>query len=100
MKNSFRALSHIFSHYSVNLCAINLFYPPRFQVLRANATTPEQLRTLSELYEEDTRIDFWTRPSAQRGTDIMVPLDHLDDLKEYLVAQNIPFTVMIGDVQR
>ncbi|ROL51620.1 Structural maintenance of chromosomes protein 1B [Anabarilius grahami] len=71
------------------------------QVLRVHPESEDQIQALKELEEDvDSRQDFWTHGfSIERPVDIRVPHDSLYAFKDFLMENNIPFTVMINNVQ-
>ncbi|XP_053174972.1 carboxypeptidase A4 [Scomber japonicus] len=71
------------------------------QVIRINAESEEQILLLQALETEETwELDFWVHPvSTELPVDIRVPSSSLSAVKEYLNAYNIPFSVMIANLQ-
>ncbi|KAM4554220.1 carboxypeptidase A2-like [Fundulus diaphanus] len=71
------------------------------QVIRVDVQSEEQLKLLHILEsEEKWDLDFWLHPvSTELPVDVRVPHTHLTAVKEYLQAHNIPFTVMIDNLQ-
>ncbi|XP_051975121.1 carboxypeptidase A4 [Xyrauchen texanus] len=71
------------------------------QVLRIHAESEEHLEALKEL-EGDIYwgLDFWTHAvSTKLPVDIRVPHASLYAVKDFFKANNVPFTVMINNVQ-
>uniref|UniRef100_A0A6Q2YTE7 Peptidase M14 domain-containing protein n=1 Tax=Esox lucius TaxID=8010 RepID=A0A6Q2YTE7_ESOLU len=71
------------------------------QVIRVNVESEEQIQLLRAL-EKDTYwgLDFWLHPvNSELPVDIHVPYQSLYAVKDYLSAHNIPYTVMITNVQ-
>ncbi|XP_018975771.1 carboxypeptidase A1-like [Cyprinus carpio] len=71
------------------------------QVLRIHAESESHIHALKEL-EEDVEfdLDFWTHGfSTERPVDIHVPHSSLYAVKDFLKKNNIPFTVIINNVQ-
>ncbi|XP_056307748.1 carboxypeptidase A4 isoform X2 [Danio aesculapii] len=67
------------------------------QVLRIHAESEDHIEVLKELDEE---LDFWTHGfSTERPVDVRVPHASLYAVKDFLKENNIPFTVMINNVQ-
>ncbi|XP_026220447.1 carboxypeptidase A4 [Anabas testudineus] len=71
------------------------------QVIRVNAQTEEELRLLQALEaQQEWELDFWLHPvSTELPVDIRVPRSSLTSVKGYLHGHNIPFTVMINNLQ-
>ncbi|KAG5845101.1 hypothetical protein ANANG_G00135280 [Anguilla anguilla] len=71
------------------------------QVLRVAVETEEQLRLLASLEEDEIlQLDFWLHPvSSDLPVDIRVPFASLQTVKVFLESNDIPYTVMIKDVQ-
>uniref|UniRef100_A0A3Q1GRK4 Carboxypeptidase A2 (pancreatic) n=1 Tax=Acanthochromis polyacanthus TaxID=80966 RepID=A0A3Q1GRK4_9TELE len=71
------------------------------QVIRVDAQSEEQIQLLQALETaEEWELDFWLHPtSTERPVDIRVPRSSLSSVKEYLQAHNIPFSVMIDNLQ-
>lgn len=44
-------------------------------------------------------IQFWTKPAKKMPTDIMVPPDSLDDVREFLREKGLEYEMLIHDVQ-
>ncbi|XP_042571258.1 carboxypeptidase A1-like [Cyprinus carpio] len=70
-------------------------------VLRIHAESEDQIQILKELERDvDSGLDFWTHAvSTERPVDILVPHSSLNAVKVFLKKNNIPFTVMINNVQ-
>ncbi|NWJ02444.1 CBPA5 Carboxypeptidase, partial [Crypturellus undulatus] len=71
------------------------------QVLRATAGDGAQLALLRALGEqEELQVDFWRDPTKPgHPTDLRVPFRNLQAVKSLLEANDIPYSVMIEDVQ-
>lgn len=71
------------------------------QVIRVNVKSEEQIHLLQALETaQEWEVDFWLGPvSTELPVDIRVPRFSLIPVKEYLTFHNIPFTVMIENVQ-
>uniref|UniRef100_A0A673IKW5 Carboxypeptidase A2-like n=1 Tax=Sinocyclocheilus rhinocerous TaxID=307959 RepID=A0A673IKW5_9TELE len=73
----------------------------RDQVLRIHVESEDHIQALKELEEDvDSVLDFWTHGfSTERPIDIRVPHTSLSAVKDFLKKNNVPFTVMINNVQ-
>ncbi|KAJ8249848.1 hypothetical protein COCON_G00230640 [Conger conger] len=71
------------------------------QVLRINAKDEAQISLLQDLSEVDLlQLDFWMDPvDPSLPVDIHVPFHSLQDVKAYLLVNDIPYSVMIEDLQ-
>ncbi|KAM9753502.1 carboxypeptidase A4 [Menidia menidia] len=71
------------------------------QVIRINVQSQEQIQLLQALEEaEEWGLDFWLDPvSTELPVDVRVPGSSLSSVKNFLDAHNIPFSVMIDNVQ-
>ncbi|NWI10949.1 CBPA1 Carboxypeptidase, partial [Crypturellus soui] len=71
------------------------------QVLRATAGDGAQLALLRALGErEDLQVDFWRGPTKPgHPADLRVPFRNLRAVKSLLEANDVPYSVMIEDVQ-
>ncbi|XP_056243462.1 carboxypeptidase A4 [Seriola aureovittata] len=71
------------------------------QVIRVNVQSEEEIQLLQALEsQQEWELDFWLHPvSTELPVDIRVPRSSLSSVKEYLHAHNIPFTVMIDNLQ-
>ncbi|RVE71278.1 hypothetical protein OJAV_G00050230 [Oryzias javanicus] len=71
------------------------------QVFRIHLQSQEQLRVLQSLeHEEEWQLDFWLHPvSTDLPVDIRVPSSSLSSMKEFLLTHNIPFTIIIENLQ-
>ncbi|XP_010209771.1 PREDICTED: carboxypeptidase A1-like [Tinamus guttatus] len=71
------------------------------QVLRATAGNEAQLALLHSLGEqEELQVDFWRGPTKPgHPADLRVPFRNLQAVKSLLESNNIPYSVMIEDVQ-
>uniref|UniRef100_A0A673IKS7 Carboxypeptidase A2-like n=1 Tax=Sinocyclocheilus rhinocerous TaxID=307959 RepID=A0A673IKS7_9TELE len=73
----------------------------RDQVLRINAESEDHIQILKDSINIILRfLDFWTHGfSTERPIDIRVPHTSLSAVKDFLKKNNVPFTVMINNVQ-
>ncbi|XP_071781621.2 carboxypeptidase A4 [Centroberyx gerrardi] len=71
------------------------------QVIRVNVESEEQIQLLQALEkEQDWELDFWLHPvSTELPVDLRVPYSSLSAVKHYLRAHNIPFSVLINNLQ-
>ncbi|XP_063285509.1 carboxypeptidase O-like [Pelobates fuscus] len=74
------------------------------QVLKITPQTTDQVRYLQALSKE-WQLDLWKPDSAEeihegRETHIQIPFSRIQLMKENLLGQGIPFTIMISDVQK
>ncbi|XP_030627834.1 carboxypeptidase A1-like [Chanos chanos] len=71
------------------------------QVLRITAKNDKQIMILRELAElENLGLDFWMDPvKVDLPVDIHVPFDSLQDVKSFLLSNEIEYSVMIPDLQ-
>ncbi|KAI4894855.1 hypothetical protein NFI96_003243 [Prochilodus magdalenae] len=71
------------------------------QVLRITATNEAQITLLKQLSEMDNlQLDFWRQPFHQSmPVDVRVPFHSLQDVKSFLAYNQIPYTIMIDDLQ-
>ncbi|XP_013884801.1 carboxypeptidase A4 isoform X2 [Austrofundulus limnaeus] len=71
------------------------------QVIRIDVRSERQIQLLQALEtEEEFELDFWLQPvSTELPVDIRVPRSSLSSVKEYLHVHDIPFTVMIDNLQ-
>uniref|UniRef100_A0A8C1FUS5 Carboxypeptidase A4 n=2 Tax=Cyprinus carpio TaxID=7962 RepID=A0A8C1FUS5_CYPCA len=71
------------------------------QVLRIHVESEDHIQALKELEEDvDSGLDFWTHGfSTERPIDIRVPHSSLSAVKDFLKKNNVPFNVMINNVQ-
>ncbi|XP_044020849.1 carboxypeptidase B-like isoform X1 [Aphidius gifuensis] len=71
------------------------------QVLRIHPMTPSQVDELREMRETETEdIKFWTEPSGNRTTDIVVAPDIIDDVKDFFRQKKIEYKVLLPDLQK
>ncbi|KAG5273037.1 hypothetical protein AALO_G00146890 [Alosa alosa] len=78
-----------------------LFANFRDQVLRIHVESDQHIELLQALEkEQDWELDFWLHPvSSELPVDIHVPYASLNAVKDYLKDNNIPFSVMINNLQ-
>ncbi|XP_061108395.1 carboxypeptidase A2-like [Conger conger] len=71
------------------------------QVLRVTVENEEQLSILASLEEDELlQLDFWLHPvSSDLPVDIRVPFASLQTVKVFLESNDVPYSVMIKDVQ-
>ncbi|XP_067446674.1 carboxypeptidase A4 [Thunnus thynnus] len=71
------------------------------QVIRVNVQSEEQIQLLQALEtKEEWELDFWLHPvSIELPVDIRVPSSSLSAVRDYLHGHNIPFSVMISNLQ-
>ncbi|XP_049929797.1 carboxypeptidase A4 [Epinephelus moara] len=71
------------------------------QVIRVNAETEEQIQLLQALETQlEGELDFWLHPvSTELPVDIRVPRSSFSFVTEYLNAHNIPYSVLINNLQ-
>lgn len=71
------------------------------QVIRVNAETEEQIQLLQALeMQQEGELDFWLHPvSTELPVDIRVPRSSFSFVTEYLNAHNIPYSVLINNLQ-
>ncbi|CAK1552081.1 unnamed protein product [Leptosia nina] len=73
-----------------------------YQLLRSYPDTQWKVRSLLDLQEEGegSGLMWWTLPSLNGSTDLLVPPDLLVDVKDHLKSSNIEFEVIIWDLQK
>ncbi|KAK2842675.1 hypothetical protein Q5P01_012875 [Channa striata] len=71
------------------------------QVFRVEVQSEEHIRLLQALEaKQEWELDFWLHPvSTELPVDIRVPRPSLSSVKMYLNSHNIPFSVIIDDLQ-
>ncbi|KAM3609692.1 uncharacterized protein V6R79_018669 [Siganus canaliculatus] len=71
------------------------------QVFRINAQSEEQIQLLHALQsQEEVELDFWLHPvSTELPVDIRVPRSSLTFVTEFLLSHNIPYSVIINNLQ-
>ncbi|XP_040019207.1 carboxypeptidase A4 [Gasterosteus aculeatus] len=71
------------------------------QVIRVNVQSKEQVQLLQALEtQQDWELDFWLHPvSTELPVDIRVPRSSVSSVKEHLSAHNVPYSVIIHDLQ-
>ncbi|XP_063977415.1 carboxypeptidase B-like isoform X2 [Diachasmimorpha longicaudata] len=71
------------------------------QLLRIHPTTDRQVEELREMRDSEAEeIKFWTQPSENKSTDIVVSPDIVDDVRDYLRDKKIDFKILIPDLQK
>ncbi|KAM9388906.1 carboxypeptidase A1-like [Phaethornis superciliosus] len=90
----------VFSSLVAATCSKQLFVGD--QVLRITPKDEEQINLLKVLGEqEDLQVDFWRRPtSLSQPADLLVPFSRLQEVKTFLEARNIPYSIIMEDVQK
>ncbi|VVC95995.1 unnamed protein product [Leptidea sinapis] len=73
-----------------------------YQLLRAFPDQQWKIRSMLDLQEESegSGVMWWTLPSLNGSTDLLVPPDLLIDVKDHLKSSNIDFDVIIWDLQK
>ncbi|XP_073943494.1 carboxypeptidase B-like isoform X2 [Choristoneura fumiferana] len=73
-----------------------------FQLLRAFLDAQWKVREMLDLQEEGqgSGMIWWTQPSLNGSTDLLVPPDLLVDVKDYMKSSKIVFDVVIRDLQK
>ncbi|CAG9585514.1 unnamed protein product [Danaus chrysippus] len=73
-----------------------------YQLLRAYPDVLWKVHSLLELKEEaeGSGLMWWTSPSLNGSTDLLVPPDLLADIKDHLKSSKIEFDVVIWDLQK
>ncbi|CAF4772803.1 unnamed protein product [Pieris macdunnoughi] len=73
-----------------------------YQLLRSYPDTQWKIRSLIDLQEEGegSGLMWWTLPSLNGSTDLLVPPDLLVDVKDHLKSSNVDFEVIIWDLQK
>uniref|UniRef100_UPI0037E8EFB1 carboxypeptidase A4 n=1 Tax=Semicossyphus pulcher TaxID=241346 RepID=UPI0037E8EFB1 len=71
------------------------------QVIRVNAESEEQIQLLQALEtQEEWEVDFWLHAvSTELPVDIRVPLSSQSAVTEYLQSHDIPYSVLIDNLQ-
>ncbi|XP_029010363.1 carboxypeptidase A4 [Betta splendens] len=71
------------------------------QVIRINAESEEQIQLLQALEtQEEWELEFWRRPvSTGLPVDVRVPRGSLEPVRSYLLAHDLPFSVLISNLQ-
>ncbi|XP_049867142.1 carboxypeptidase A2-like isoform X2 [Pectinophora gossypiella] len=73
-----------------------------YQLLRAYPDAQWKVHELLDLQEEGqgSGLMWWTAPSLNGSTDLLVPADLLVDVKDHLKSSKIDFDVVIWDLQK
>ncbi|XP_050345747.1 carboxypeptidase A4-like [Nymphalis io] len=73
-----------------------------YQLLRTYPDLQWKLHSLLDLQEEaeGSGLMWWTSPSLNGSTDLLVPPDLLTDIKNHLKSSKIEFDVVIWDLQK
>lgn len=72
-----------------------------FKLLRAYLDIKKKVQDMLDLREEGqgSGLMWWTPPSLNSSTDVLVPSDLLADVKDYLKNANIDYDIVIWDLQ-
>lgn len=72
-----------------------------YQLLRAYPDIQWKVHEMLDLQEEGqgSGLMWWTVPSMNSSTDILIPPDLLADVKDFLKSSKIDFDVVIWDLQ-
>lgn len=72
-----------------------------YQLLRTYPDAQWKVRELLDLQEEaqGSGVMWWTTPSLNGSTDLLVPPDLLVDVKDHLKSTKVDFDVVIWDLQ-
>ena len=68
------------------------------QVLRIRPTTDEDVSELKTL-EDEQGLEFWNPPMKNGSSDLMVPPEVSEYLREYLQDRDIEFSVLTNDLE-
>ncbi|PZC84390.1 hypothetical protein B5X24_HaOG204964 [Helicoverpa armigera] len=73
-----------------------------FQLIRTYPDVQWKVHEMLDLQEEaqGSGLMWWTSPSLNGSTDLLVPPDLLGDVKDHLKSNNIDFDVVIWDLQK
>ncbi|XP_076644229.1 carboxypeptidase B [Halictus rubicundus] len=72
-----------------------------YHLIRLFPNSKSQVNELKELRDaEPEDIRFWTQPSYNKSTDVVVAPDLVSDLKTFLRGRGIDFQVLIPDLQK
>uniref|UniRef100_A0A7E4VCU7 ShKT domain-containing protein n=1 Tax=Panagrellus redivivus TaxID=6233 RepID=A0A7E4VCU7_PANRE len=74
-----------------------------YKVLRTVPHTLDQLRYLQQLQHQDEHmhLNFWKAPvNVNNAVDVMVSETRLTNLKDALAKRNLPYTIIIEDVEK
>ncbi|XP_034840225.1 carboxypeptidase A2-like [Maniola hyperantus] len=73
-----------------------------YQLIRAYPDLQWKVHSLLDLQEdaEGSGLMWWTAPSLNSSTDLLVPPDLLMDVKDHLKSNKIDFDVVIWDLQK
>ncbi|KAG7307222.1 hypothetical protein JYU34_007379, partial [Plutella xylostella] len=73
-----------------------------YQLLRAYPDAQWKVHEMLDLQDEasDSGLKWWTQPSINGSTDLLVPPDLLADIKDHLKSLKIDFDVVIWDLQK
>jgi len=69
------------------------------RVLSLEVTDVDDLHFLYDQYENNRSLDFWLEPRSLGIVDVRIDPEIYDDFTSILSAKNIPFSIMIEDVQ-
>ncbi|XP_068630105.1 carboxypeptidase A2-like isoform X2 [Battus philenor] len=73
-----------------------------YQLLRAYPDVQWKVQEMLDLQEEGqgSGLMWWTSPSRNSSTDLLVPPDLLPDVKDHMKSNNIDYSVIIYDLQK
>ncbi|XP_076285065.1 carboxypeptidase B [Lasioglossum baleicum] len=72
-----------------------------YHLIRLSPSSESQVKELRELRDaEPEDLRFWTQPSYNKSTDVVVAPDLVSDLKTFLRGRGIDFQVLIPDLQK
>jgi len=69
------------------------------KVLSLELTDLDDLHFLADQYENNRSLDFWIEPRSLGIVDVRIDPEIYDDFTAILTAKNIPYSIMIEDVQ-
>jgi hypothetical protein len=72
-----------------------------YQLLRTYPDVKKKVNELLDLQEEalGSGLMWWSSPSLNGSTDLLVPPDLLEDIKDHLKSAKIDYDVVIWDLQ-
>uniref|UniRef100_A0A0R3RI33 Zinc carboxypeptidase A 1 n=1 Tax=Elaeophora elaphi TaxID=1147741 RepID=A0A0R3RI33_9BILA len=72
-----------------------------FTVYRLKPKTKQQMEFLHHLSVSNTKLDFWKAPGAAGAqVHVMIQEEMKDEFLNSMKAQNIPYSIMISDVEK
>jgi len=69
------------------------------KVLSLEVTDVDDLHFLAEQYESNRSLDFWIEPRSLGIVDVRIEPEIYDEFTAILTAKDIPYSIMIDDVQ-